>query len=203
MCGGSWIRRVDIEILDPRSARFVTVHPVEKTRNITRVIILVITVDLSFYHILSCSIIFYHSIIPDSSLPDHSITPVAIDLLYLLVIEKPGADRIHLLILVNLPTLVGFNLFQHVCEIITSQVFPICSTLFYHQNGNSCFFFLILMVHVVYIITYIYIYSTTQFGKPINSILSLTRHGSSDKSSNIGRLWQCVYHMGFTNGPRP
>ena len=157
MCGGSWIRRVDIEILDPRSARFVTVHPVEKTRNITRVIILVIipviTVDLSFYHILSCSIIFYHSIIPDSSLPDHSITPVAIDLLYLLVIEKPGADRIHLLILVNLPTFVGFNLFRHVCEIITSQVFPICSTLFYHQNGNSCFS---LMVHGVYIYNYIY-----------------------------------------------
>ena len=161
-------------------------------------IIPVITVDLSFYHILSCSIIFYHSIIPDSSLPDHSITPVAIDLLYLLVIEKPGADRIHLLILVNLPTfgwlqsvsarlrnnhVAGFsNMFYIVSTIKTETV-----AFFFNFNGSCC----------VYNYIYIYIYSTTQFGKPINSILSLTRHGSSDKSSNIGRLWQCVYPHGL------
>ena len=100
MCGGLWIRMVDRDLIEICQIR----HPVEKNRNITRVIILVIilviTVDLSFYHILSYSIIFYHilsySIIPDSSLPDHSSTPVAIDLLYLLVFKKPGADRIHL-----------------------------------------------------------------------------------------------------------
>lgn len=65
MCGGSWIRMVDRDLM--RSARFVTVHPLEKTRNITRVIILaiilVIAVDLSFYHILSYSIILSFQIL--------------------------------------------------------------------------------------------------------------------------------------------